>query len=52
MNYFSPHLDGGPNFVQGGEYLLQALNAFTANITDLVDGFNEKLINLDQDIRL
>ena len=49
---YSIHLDGGPNFVKGGEYLLQALNAFTANIHDLVDGFNEKLVNLDRDINV
>ena len=50
LSYFSPHLDGGKSLLQGGEFLVQALNAFACNVATLAQNFNERLKMLDQDI--
>ena len=43
-------LNGGNTFIQGGEYMIEALNAVAYNVAYLAESFNEKLISLDDDI--
>ena len=48
--YYRPHLDGGQTLLQGGEFLVQALQALSSNVLDLADEFNEKMLRLEKDI--
>ena len=48
--YHRPHLDGGQTLLQGGEFLVQALQALSSNILDLADEFNGKMLRLEEDI--
>ena len=48
--YYRPHLDGGQTLLQGGEFLVQALQALSSNILDLADEFNGKMLRLEEDI--
>ena len=47
---YRPHLDGGQTLLQGGEFLVQALQALSSNVLDLADEFNEKMLRLEKDI--
>ena len=47
--YFSHHLDGG-SILQGGEFVVQALNAFASSVITMAENFNDKMISLEKDI--
>ena len=47
----SPSLQGGETLLQGGEYMIQAVNAVALNVAILADSFNAKLANINDDIR-
>ena len=49
--HFSFTLQGGKTLLQGGEYMIQAVNAVACNVAALAQSFNEKLTSLDENIR-
>ena len=48
---YSLTLYGGETLLQGGEYMIQAVNAVACNVSALAESFNEKLIALDEDVK-
>ena len=43
-------LHGGQSLLEGGEYLVQALNAVTCNVITLAQSLDDKLTKLDDDV--
>jgi hypothetical protein len=48
---YSLTLYGGETLLQGGDYMIQAVNAVACNVAALAESFNDKLMSLDEDVK-
>ena len=51
VSFFSPSLQGGQTLLQGGEYMIQAVNAVAQYTAILAESFNEKMANLNDNVK-
>ena len=49
--FLSPSLQGGQTLLQGGEYMIQAVNAVAQYTAILAESFNEKMANLNDNVK-